>query len=218
MAEPKSPPPWEIPPAIRGRRLQWLAKRAADYSAAAGALVLAAPALLAIAAAIRLDTPGAPVYAQTRVGYRGRTFTLLKFRTMVTGAPLQFNADGSTRVDAVDARVTRVGKHLRGALDELPQLANILRGELSLVGPRPDLPVHSEQYTPAEWTKLNVPPGITSLAAVLGRNEIPWKQRIAIDLKYIEHWSLWLDARILVQTFCLPMGLRPFSFSDVLDD
>jgi lipopolysaccharide/colanic/teichoic acid biosynthesis glycosyltransferase len=198
--------------------LQFAVKRALDYAGALGGISVGAPVLAAIALAVRLDTPGGALFAHQRVGLGGRVFKLLKFRTMVSNAPVSFNADGSTRVEPGDARVTRVGKHLRGALDELPQLLNVLRGDVSLVGPRPDMPVHTELYTPEEWHKLDVLPGITSLAAVLGRNDLPWKRRIAIDMKYIDRWSLALDLRILAQTLCLPLGVRLFTFSDILDD
>jgi lipopolysaccharide/colanic/teichoic acid biosynthesis glycosyltransferase len=153
---------------------------------------------------------------QERVGQDGAVFPLFKLRTMVSGASVRFNADGSTRIDAGDQRVTRIGKLLRGAPDELPQLLNVVLGHMSIVGPRPDLPVHAALYTEEERTKLQVPPGITSLAAVLGRNDLPWKQRIAIDLCYIEHWSLTLDAKIALQTLLLPLGVRLFDFADVV--
>lgn len=192
------------------------AKRTFDYVAAAGGLVALSPLLALIAVAIKVDSPGSALFTQERVGKDGRTFRVLKFRTMRAGAPVRFNPDGSTQVELQDARITRVGRFLRGALDELPQLVNVLRGEMSLVGPRPDMPVHAEQYTAEERRKLTVLPGVTSLAAVMGRNDIPWKQRIAIDLKYIDHWSLWLDARIIAQTVLLAIGLRAFGFDDVI--
>jgi lipopolysaccharide/colanic/teichoic acid biosynthesis glycosyltransferase len=193
-------------------------KRAIDLLGAIVGLTLGAPLLGVIALAIAAGSRGGVLFRQQRVGRGGRPYRLLKFRTMTTGSPIQFNPDGSTRVDRADARVTRVGRLLRGGLDELPQLLNVLRGDMSLVGPRPDLPVHAEQYTDEERRKLAVRPGMTSLAAVLGRNDVPWKQRIAIDLRYIDRWSLGLDVRILLQTLCLPLGFRPCSFRDVLDD
>jgi lipopolysaccharide/colanic/teichoic acid biosynthesis glycosyltransferase len=192
-----------------------LAKRAIDVAIAAPALLAMAPALLAIGACIRADSPGAALYWQERVGRGGRSFRMAKFRTMVA-APIEFNQDGSTRVAAADPRVTRVGRRLRGGLDELPQLWNVLRGDMSLVGPRPDLPVHAAMYTASERRKLAVRPGMTSLAAVVGRNQIPWKTRIAIDLGYVERWSLALDAKIIAQTLLLPFGVRAFSFDDLL--
>jgi lipopolysaccharide/colanic/teichoic acid biosynthesis glycosyltransferase len=196
-------------------RFGYLVKRAIDYGVAVGGLLALGPAMLAIAAIIRLDSPGGALFQHERVGRGGRPFKMVKFRTMYAASPVQFNADGSTRVAANDPRMTRVGGYLRGAIDELPQLLNVLRGEMSLVGPRPDMPIHVTHYTAEERHKLDVLPGVTSLAAVLGRNDVPWKRRIAIDLKYIERWSLTLDARILAQTVLLPLGVRLSDFRDV---
>jgi lipopolysaccharide/colanic/teichoic acid biosynthesis glycosyltransferase len=197
------------------RSMRRALKRAVDVVGAGAGLVVLAPAMTALGLLIRVDSPGPAIFKQERVGRDGKVFRLYKFRTMTTGAPIRFNPDGSTAVDATDARVTRVGRHLRGALDELPQLVNVLVGDMSLVGPRPDMPTHAEMYTDRERTKLDVRPGITSLAAVLGRNEIQWKRRIAIDLDYLDHWSLTLDARVLLATVALAFGARPFDFSDV---
>ncbi len=190
-------------------------KRALDVGLAGGGLLVAGPAMAAIAVAIKADDRGPVLYTQERIGRNGRTFKLLKFRTM-KDAPIRYNADGSTRVDANDDRVTRVGKYLRGALDELPQLINVLRGEMSLVGPRPEMASQRHMYRPGDERKLVARPGITSLAIVHGRNDIPWAERIAIDLRYVERWSLLLDLRILAQTALMPLGVRPFDFSDVL--
>jgi lipopolysaccharide/colanic/teichoic acid biosynthesis glycosyltransferase len=189
-------------------------KRTFDYAAAASGLVFGAPVLIAISAAIRIDSPGGVLFVQERLGKHGRPFRLLKFRTM-RSAPIRYNPDGSTRIDAGDDRVTRVGRHLRGALDELPQLFNVLRGEMSLVGPRPDMASQRALYTAGEERKLAVLPGITGLPVVLGRNDLPWKQRIQMDVRYIEHWSLGLDFKILVQTLLMPLGLRPFDFTSL---
>jgi lipopolysaccharide/colanic/teichoic acid biosynthesis glycosyltransferase len=205
-------------PPARRRPLQWAVKRALDVVGASVGLVVTAPALALVGAAIRLDSPGGALFRQVRVGRDGRRFEMIKFRTMQAGAPIQYNADGSTRVGAVDARVTRMGRYLRGGIDELPQLLNVLRGDMSLVGPRPDLPIHAETYTDAEREKLAVRPGMTSLAAVLGRNDIVWRTRMAIDLRYIENWSLGVDLRIIAQTLLLPSGWKPFRFQKLLGD
>ncbi|HVK76157.1 MAG TPA: sugar transferase [Kofleriaceae bacterium] len=205
------------PPAAR-RPVQWAVKRVVDVAGAAIGLAVLSPALALLGAAIRLDSPGGALFRQVRVGRDGRTFEMIKFRTMQAGAPVQFNADGSTRVAAADPRVTRIGRFLRGGLDELPQLINVLRGDMSLVGPRPDLPVHAATYTEAERGKLVVRPGMTSLAAVLGRNEIVWRTRMAIDLRYVAEWSLAIDAKIVAQTLLLPFGRRPFQFRELLRD
>jgi lipopolysaccharide/colanic/teichoic acid biosynthesis glycosyltransferase len=196
--------------------LGYLLKRALDYGLAAGGLIGAAPALAAIAVAIAVDSPGGVFYVQDRLGKDGRTFRLLKFRTM-RAAPIRYNPDGSTRIDANDDRVTRVGKYLRGAADELPQLVNVLRGEMSLVGPRPDMASQRALYSGDDERKLAALPGLTSLAVVHGRNDIPWKQRVALDIRYIERWSLWLDLRILAQTVAMPFGFRVVDFSDVVN-
>ncbi|HET7501664.1 MAG TPA: sugar transferase [Kofleriaceae bacterium] len=191
-------------------------KRALDYGLAAAGLAACAPAMVAIAVAIKLDSPGSVFYVQDRLGRGGRTFRLFKFRTM-RDAPIRYNPDGSTRIDPDDDRVTRVGRYLRGAADELPQLINVLRGEMSLVGPRPDMASQRALYTDDDERKLAVLPGITSLAVVHGRNDIAWKQRVAIDARYIEQWSLWLDVRIVAQTLVMPLRLRVFDFRDVLE-
>jgi lipopolysaccharide/colanic/teichoic acid biosynthesis glycosyltransferase len=199
-------------------RIELAIKRGVDLAVTTVGLTLGAPLQLGIAAAIRLDSPGPALFAQERVGQDGKRFHVYKFRTMAKNAEPVRNADGSMRVAERDARVTRVGRWLRGGLDELPQLLNVARGDMSVVGPRPDMVEHEKLYTETERGKLAVRPGITSLAAVLGRNEIPWKQRIAIDLRYIEHWSVKLDLQIIAATLCLPLGVRPFSFREVLGD
>lgn len=192
-------------------------KRAIDVAASGVGLAALAPGLLLIGAAIRLDSPGPALFRQERVGRDGRVFRLVKFRTMRTGAPVEFRADGSTRVSQDDARLTPIGRVLRGGLDELPQLINVLRGEMSLVGPRPDMPVHAATYSEAERGKLRVRPGMTSLAAVLGRNQLFWRTRIAIDLRYIEHWSVGLDLAIIAQTLALPLGRQLFRFDHMVE-
>lgn len=195
--------------------LGFAVKRAIDIGAASCGLLVAAPAMAAIAIAIAVDSPGGVLFAQERIGRHGRVFKLLKFRTMKP-APIRYQADGSTRIDANDDRITRVGRYLRGALDELPQLINVLRGEMSLVGPRPEMASQRHMYTPDLKRKLDVLPGLTSLAIVLGRSSIPWRERVEIDLRYIDQWSLSLDARILIRTALMPLGFTPFTFSDVV--
>ena len=205
------------PGRFEGHEGQRAAKRALDLAVAAAGLTLGAPLLAAIAAAIALESPGGVIFWQERVGLGGRVFRMAKFRTLRAGAPIRFDAYGVTQVTADDGRVTRVGRLLRGALDELPQLWHVLRGEMSLVGPRPELPVHAATYSSDERRRLEVRPGMTSLVAVLGRDLIPWRTRIAIDLAYLDHWSLALDLKIVVQTLLLPFGARPFTFAEALD-
>lgn len=202
------------PPRVR-HPLAYTVKRAVDRVAAGAGLVLGAPLLLSLAAAIRLESAGPALFIQDRIGQDGRVFRMYKFRTMTAGAPMRFNPDGSTATSADDARITRIGRFLRGGLDEAPQLINVLKGEMSIVGPRPEMASQASAYTPRERDKLAVPPGMTSLAAVLGRNGIPWKRRMQIDLHYIERWSLALDAKIALQTLLLPFKVKAFDFGDI---
>ncbi len=197
--------------------LAYALKRAADRAVAGVGLVLTAPLTLPLAAAIRLESRGPALFIQDRIGQDGHVFRMYKFRTMIVGAPVRFNPDGSTATPAGDARITRLGRFLRGGIDELPQLINVLKGEMSIVGPRPEMACQAAAYTARERDKLVVPPGITSLAAVLGRNGIPWKQRIQIDLHYVDRWSLALDAKIALQTLLLPFKVRAFDFADVVE-
>jgi lipopolysaccharide/colanic/teichoic acid biosynthesis glycosyltransferase len=167
-------------------------------------LVLLSPLFAAVAAWILLDGGRPVVLAQERVGKGGRRFRMLKFRTMVPNA-LELAGDLTDDPYGVvpdDPRITRPGRLLRrSSLDELPQLANVLKGEMSLVGPRPDLVEQVANYTDRDRGRLAVEPGITGWSQVNGREEISWPERIEQDLWYIEHWSLSLDLRILVRTF-----------------
>jgi len=184
-------------------------KRCVDLGAAivAGSMFAAVGPVLA--AAIRADSPGPIFFACDRLGQWGRPMRIRKLRTMIHNAPERFNPDGSRLVEASDARVTRVGRILRGGLDELPQVLNILRGELSFIGPRPDDLFAVELYRDAEWLKLSVRPGITGLAQVNGRNDLPYRDRLKYDVYYALHRSLWLDARIALRTVLLALGARP---------
>ena len=171
-------------------------KRIMDVAVAGLALVPAAPVIAAAAAAIRLESPGHPIYRQRRVGLRGHPFDVVKLRTMVTGAE---HIGAGLAVDEGDTRITRVGAFLRRtSLDELPNLVNILRGEMSLVGPRPTLQVQVDQYTDRQRRRLEVRPGLTGWAQVNGRASLPWAERIELDIWYLEHATLRLDLRILV--------------------
>ena len=165
-------------------------KRAIDIGVAAGALLVAAPLLAVLAVAVRA-TMGAPVlFRQRRAGKAGRPFTLLKLRTMRTGATGEPDA----------ARLTRLGAWLRAwSFDELPQLWNVLRGEMSLVGPRP-LPVRPEAFVGEERRRLEVRPGLTGLWQVSGRSELSWDESIELDLRYVDGWSHGLDLAILART------------------
>jgi lipopolysaccharide/colanic/teichoic acid biosynthesis glycosyltransferase len=172
--------------------------RAFDTVVAGIVLVLAAPLMAAIAIAIRLDSPGPAIYRQRRVGRGGVEFDLLKFRTMRPGSdPVGIG----TAVSTGDPRVTRVGGFLRRtSLDELPNLVNVLRGEMAVVGPRPTIPAQVELYTERQRRRLEVKPGLTGWAQVSGHVAIPWDERIELDVWYVEHRSARLDLRILFRT------------------
>ena len=172
--------------------------RALDVAGATLGLVLASPFLAAAAIAIKLDGGGPVLYRQQRVGKDGREFELVKLRTMVVGAERQ---GAGWAVDHGDSRITRVGSVLRRvSLDELPQLWNVVRGEMSLIGPRPTLAYQVEQYTPHQRRRLDVRPGITGWAQVQGRASLPWEERIELDVWYVEHRSPSLDLKILART------------------
>jgi len=179
-------------------------RRAIDVAVSASVLALSAPLLALAALAIRLESPGPVIYRQRRIGLDGRPFDVLKLRTMVDGAE---HIGAGLAVDADDARITRVGALLRRtSLDELPNLVNVLRGEMSLIGPRPTLPVQVEQYTERQRGRLAVRPGITGWAQVNGRASLPWAERIELDLYYIEHRSPALDLRIVRRTVAMVLG------------
>jgi lipopolysaccharide/colanic/teichoic acid biosynthesis glycosyltransferase len=179
-------------------------RRAIDIAVSATALVVASPLLLAAMLAIRLETPGDPIYRQRRVGRDGREFDVLKLRTMVQGAE---HVGAGLAVNENDARITRVGALLRRtSLDELPNLLNVLRGEMSLIGPRPTLPHQVAGYSERQRGRLAIRPGITGWAQVNGRAALPWSERIELDLYYIEHRSLRLDLEILRRTPGMVLG------------
>jgi lipopolysaccharide/colanic/teichoic acid biosynthesis glycosyltransferase len=179
-------------------------RRAIDILVSAAVLLFTSPILLLAMIAVRLESAGHPIYQQRRVGRDGRPFDVLKLRTMVDGAE---HIGAGLAVNENDARITRVGAWLRRtSLDELPNLLNVLRGEMSLIGPRPTLPVQVEQYTERQRGRLQVKPGITGWAQVNGRASLPWAQRIELDLYYIEHRSLALDLSILRRTVAMVLG------------
>jgi lipopolysaccharide/colanic/teichoic acid biosynthesis glycosyltransferase len=172
--------------------------RALDLVGASLGLALASPFLAAAAIAIKLDDRGPVLYRQQRVGKDGHEFELVKLRTMVVGAERQ---GAGWAVDHGDTRITRVGSVLRRiSLDEVPQLWNVVRGEMSLIGPRPTLAYQVEQYTPHQRRRLDVRPGITGWAQVQGRASLPWEERIELDVWYVDNRSPRLDAKILART------------------
>ena len=206
-------------PGLKGWQL--LLKRVVDFTGSAIGLVLTAPLFAVIAAAIKLDSPGPVLFRQERIGTGGRRFRVWKFRTMRNGAPDDAhrelirkmfngqeaaaghgNGNGKPVYKLVnDDRVTRVGRWLRRtSLDEVPQLVNVLRGEMSLVGPRPPLLYETDAYDHWQFDRLKVLPGITGLWQVSGRNLLTYRQMCELDLEYVRRWSLWLDLKILVKT------------------
>jgi len=179
-------------------------KRALDVAVAGTILAVSSPVLALAALLVRLESPGHPIYRQRRVGRDGRPFEVYKLRTMVAGAE---GMGAGLAVDEGDARITRVGTFLRRtSLDELPNLVNVLRGEMSLVGPRPTVQVQVDQYTERQRGRLAVRPGITGWAQVHGRATLPWHERIELDLHYVEHASLRLDLRVLALTVRVLLG------------
>ena len=173
-----------------------------DVAGSAAGLALASPFLAIAAAAVKLEDGGPVLYRQRRVGRGGEEFDLVKLRTMVVGAERQ---GAGWRIEAGDPRITRVGRVLRRlSIDEVPQLWNVLRGEMSLVGPRPTLAYQVKQYSDRQRRRLEVKPGITGWAQVNGRARLQWNDRIELDVWYVENRSPWVDLRILART---PMAL-----------
>jgi lipopolysaccharide/colanic/teichoic acid biosynthesis glycosyltransferase len=174
------------------------AKRALDLAIALPTAVILAPFVAGFAAAVRLETPGPIFFRQERIGIGGRPFEILKLRTLYDEPA---NRPADYLVSAGDQRITRVGAFLRRwSLDELPQLWNIIRGDMSVVGPRPTLGYQVEQYTPHQRRRLEVLPGVTGWAQIHGRNSVAWPQRIELDVWYVDHRSLRLDLKILLRT------------------
>jgi lipopolysaccharide/colanic/teichoic acid biosynthesis glycosyltransferase len=179
-------------------------KRALDLLIAGIGSLLTAPVIGLLALAVRLESRGHPIYRQTRAGRDGAPFSIYKLRTMVRGA--EFTGAGLA-IQEGDDRITRVGAFLRRySLDELPNLWNVMRGEMSVVGPRPTIPIQVEQYTEHQRGRLAVKPGITGWAQINGRASLPWSERIELDIWYVEHQSLALDLRILARTVRLVLG------------
>jgi lipopolysaccharide/colanic/teichoic acid biosynthesis glycosyltransferase len=175
--------------------LQQAAKRALDVTAAAVGLVATAPVMAATAMAIRASMGSPVVFRHRRPGLNGAPFELLKFRTMRDAQ----GPDGEPLPDA--ERLTETGRFIRAtSLDELPQLWNVLKGDMSLVGPRPLLMEYLERYSPDQARRHDVRPGITGWAQVHGRNALSWREKFALDVWYVEHWSFWLDLKILAKT------------------
>jgi lipopolysaccharide/colanic/teichoic acid biosynthesis glycosyltransferase len=173
-------------------------RRVIDLAIAVPVAIVTAPLLGVASLLVRLESPGPAIYSQTRVGKDGIPFTIYKLRTMVNGAE-HIGLKWATHQD--DERITRIGRYLRRySLDELPNLWNVVRGEMSIVGPRPTLAFQVAQYTARQRLRLAVKPGITGWAQVNGRASLPWHERIELDLWYVEHRSLMLDVKILIRS------------------
>ena len=180
------------------RKIQLFIKSFIDIIASAAGLILLFPLFVLIAVAIKLTSEGPVFFLQDRLGKDATIFKLFKFRTMIPGA---INMGKGLSVSKKDTRITKVGYFLRKtSLDELPQLFNVLKGDISLVGPRPTVPEHLAYYGDFERRRLEVRPGITGLATVNGRASIPWSLRIKYDVEYVDNFSLWLDLKILFKT------------------
>jgi lipopolysaccharide/colanic/teichoic acid biosynthesis glycosyltransferase len=179
-------------------------RRAFDIVVASAALVFFSPVLVMAIVAIRFESPGSPIYRQRRVGLDGEEFDVLKLRTMVTGAE---HIGAGMAIDEGDTRITRVGAFLRRtSLDEIPNLVNVIRGDMAIIGPRPTIPVQVAQYTDRQRGRLGAKPGLTGWAQVNGRAALPWPERIELDLWYIENRSWRLDIQILLRTARMVLG------------
>lgn len=177
-------------------------KRVLDFSSATILTVLLSPILVLTAIAVKLDSKGPALFKQERLGYKGKVFNILKFRSMVVGAEKTGTGVYSYKGDS---RITKVGKFIRAtSLDELPQLFNILKGEMSFIGPRPALTYHPwplEEYTSEQRRMFDALPGITGWAQINGRKEVPWPERIKLNIEYVEKMSFGMDAKIFFATF-----------------
>ena len=172
-------------------------KRIIDIVISGSGSIILFPIFIIIGILIKFDSKGPVFFAQERVGKDGKIFKTYKLRTMVDNAE---KIGLGYEIVKDDSRITRVGKHLRWGIDELPQLINVFKGEMSMVGPRPALPHQVEKYSKQGRRRLEVKPGITGWALVNGRNILSWSERIKLDIWYIDHWSLWLDLKILFKT------------------
>ncbi|RJQ52764.1 MAG: sugar transferase [Actinobacteria bacterium] len=185
-------------PAGRRKKVQLTVKWLVDRTVAAAGLVALAPLFAVVAVAIKLDSPGPVFFRQERVGKDGRPFRVWKFRTML---PESARPEAGYFVDKEDPGITKTGRVLRRwSLDELPQLLNVLAGQMSLVGPRPTLAYQVQQYNDFQRQRLLMRPGLTGHAQVTGRNALPWTKRIELDVEYIRNWSLLLDLKLLFKT------------------
>lgn len=199
----------EIQKSINKKWFQFAVKRIFDILVSTILFIILSPILLILVIWIKLDSEGEAVFMQTRVGTGGRPFTIYKFRTMVKNADRMFNKSVDKEnlgefvfQDKDDPRITKSGKFLRKtSLDELPQLINILKGDMSLIGPRPEIPAIADLYSDHEKIRLMVKPGVSGLAQVNGRGDLELSKTIAYDVSYVKEFSLWMDLKIFFKTF-----------------
>ena len=200
--------PESLPLPYLERPVGGVLKRAIDIVVSGTSILVLSPVLVAVAAAIRVDSAGPVLFRQGRLGRNGRQFDMIKFRSMVDDAEEQVidlvdgnHADGPLFKMVDDPRITRVGRALRRfSLDELPQLWNVLRGDMSLVGPRPAIPSEADGWSSNGFRRLNVPPGITGLWQISGRTDLTFDEYERLDAEYLENWSLWLDLKVFLKT------------------
>ena len=186
------------------KQVGFVLKRIFDILASGIALVVLLPIFVIIGIFIKLDSKGPVFFVQERVGKDGKIFRAYKLRTMIDDAV----AIGGEKISQDDLRITRVGKHLRWGIDELPQLINVFKGDMSLVGPRPTLLEQVVRYSEEHKRRLEMKPGITGWALINGRNTLSWPEKIELDIWYIDHWSIWLDLKILFKTVWVVIFLR----------
>lgn len=186
----------------------WRAKYLVEWFVAVVGLVLILPLLAVLAVLIKMTSPGPVFYVSDRLGRKGRVFRLYKFRSMYVGVPQITAEDGKVLTLADDPRLTPIGKFLRLGFDELPQLINVLKGDMCLIGPRPDVPWELERYTPRQRRRLEVLPGITGLTQVVGGRELSNAQNYELDVRYVEASTFWTDVKILLCTLPYSLGAK----------
>ena len=189
----------------KSKKKDLIFKRIIDVVVSGIGLILLFPIFVVIGALIKLDSKGPIFFVQERAGKDGKIFRAYKLRTMVVDAE---KIGLGYEIEKNDSRITRVGKYLRWGIDELPQLINVFKGDMSMVGPRPALPHQIAKYSKEEMKRLEVKPGITGWALINGRNKLTWPERIKLDIWYIDHWSIWLDLKILFKTIWVVIFTR----------
>lgn len=189
---------------INKKRGSFILKRMFDILVSGIALIVLLPIFAVIGIFIKIDSRGPVFFVQERAGKDGKIFKAYKLRTMVDNAV----AVGGKKLSQDDLRITRVGKHLRWGIDELPQLINVFKGDMSLIGPRPTLLDQVERYSKENRRRLEMKPGITGWALINGRNILSWPKKIELDIWYVDHWSLWLDLKILFKTIWVVIFTR----------